>query len=216
MRLSRIEDFCMSSSLALALHRHKSRSKSTERGRTNLQATRSWQDMRCMQCPQTPPCTCPSRTPCTCRRCCPCTRRCTCSLRSRRFLHYTHVHKCRHTHASENLSMCMCACVCVCMHICAYACVCMCMCMHVHVRVCVRAFSHTLWQSHREMRAGTRTRLYSAAPHAQHVCMSVHMCECVCVRDCFRARVRAFFTCLSVNHIHARAGTRAATHKTHM
>ena len=144
--------------------------KSAQRGRTNLQATRSWQDMRCMQCPQTPPCTCPSRTPCTCRRCCPCTRRCTCSLRSRRFLHYTHVHKCRHTHASENLSMCMCACVCVCMHICAYACVYVYACPCTCLCACIFTYFVAITQGNARWHTNTPVLSGSTCTACVHVC----------------------------------------------
>ena len=52
----------------------------TKRGRTNLQATRSWQDMLCMLRAPWNPCICLPRTPCTCRRWAPCNRRCMNSL----------------------------------------------------------------------------------------------------------------------------------------
>jgi hypothetical protein len=63
---------------------------------TNLQATRSCRDMRCIHRLPASPCTCLSRTPCTCRRWAPCTLRCTRSLRARRLLH-SRVHRCVHT-----------------------------------------------------------------------------------------------------------------------
>ena len=119
----------------------------TKRGRTNLQATRSWQDMLCMLRAPLRSCTCLPRTPCTCRRWAPCTQRCTHSLRWRRLLRFR-AHRCtrasshRQTRTRQKISACVYVYVYVriCMYVCIirmYIYVCICMYVSAYVNVCV-------------------------------------------------------------------------------